>query len=124
MQKVSGVRGGGAFGFLCLYCLPFELADRVIFHTGTALHKPLLCEASSLGVPSVFPKNGGISEFFDSNYILSFDSRDQEGLISKLKLLDSEDMLKKTSISVSSMALSSMAIVMANRIFKANKLVS
>tara|TARA_B100001996_G_scaffold382813_1_gene375810 strand:- start:2109 stop:3260 length:1152 start_codon:yes stop_codon:yes gene_type:complete len=58
----------------------------------------LLCEASSLGVPSVFPKNGGISEFFDSNYILSFDSRDQEGLISKLKLLDSEDMLKKTSI--------------------------
>jgi glycosyltransferase involved in cell wall biosynthesis len=33
----------------------------------------LLCEASSLGVPSVFPKTGGISEFYPPNYSFSFE---------------------------------------------------
>ena len=33
----------------------------------------LLCEASSFGVPSIFPDTGGISEFFPSNYELMYD---------------------------------------------------
>ena len=58
----------------------------------------LLCEASSLGVPSVFPKNGGISEFFDKDYILSFNSDDHEDFVEKLKLLDSEVVIKEASV--------------------------
>ena len=33
----------------------------------------LLCEASSLGVPSIFPNFGGISEFFPENNKLAFE---------------------------------------------------
>ena len=43
----------------------------------------LLCEASSLGVPSIFPNSGGIVEFFPKDYGLSF-NYDSEDLILKL----------------------------------------
>ena len=33
----------------------------------------LLCEASALGVPSIFPETGGISEFFPDNYPLAYE---------------------------------------------------
>ena len=44
--------------------------------TATKLYEgqpTLLSEASSLGIPSIFPKTGGISEFFPENYSLSFE---------------------------------------------------
>ena len=44
----------------------------------------LLCEASSLGVPSIFPDSGGIKEFFPDDYELAFDYDSDEDLISKL----------------------------------------
>ena len=44
----------------------------------------LLCEASSLGVPSIFPDSGGIKEFFPEDYELAFDYDSDEDLISKL----------------------------------------
>ena len=44
----------------------------------------LLCEASSLGVPSIFPDSGGIKEFFPEDYELTFDYDSDEDLISKL----------------------------------------
>jgi len=47
----------------------------------------LLCEASLLGLPSVFPKNGGISEFFPENYPLSFEKNNYLDLKNKLNLL-------------------------------------
>lgn len=46
----------------------------------------LLCEASMLGVPSIFPKTGGIEEFFPNNYPLSFEQFNYEDLIKKLEL--------------------------------------
>jgi len=49
----------------------------------------LLCEASILGVPSIFPKSGGISEFFPKNYDLSFDQFDYNQLRSKINYLTS-----------------------------------
>ena len=49
----------------------------------------LLCEASILGVPSIFPKSGGISEFFPKNYSLSFDQFDYNQLKSKINYLTS-----------------------------------
>jgi len=44
----------------------------------------LLCEASLLGVPSIFPKNGGISEFFPEDYEYSFDMNIKNDLTNKL----------------------------------------
>ena len=46
----------------------------------------LLCEASCLEVPSIFPKTGGISEFFPENYQLSFKQFDYKDL--KQKMMD------------------------------------
>ena len=48
----------------------------------------LLCEASILGVPSVFPKTGGIEEFFPENYQLAFNQFEYEDLVNKLNKLN------------------------------------
>tara|TARA_B100001057_G_scaffold501275_1_gene623010 strand:+ start:15148 stop:16293 length:1146 start_codon:yes stop_codon:yes gene_type:complete len=48
----------------------------------------LLCEASILGIPSIFPKTGGIAEFFPEDYKLSFNQFDYEDLTEKLNLLE------------------------------------
>lgn len=48
----------------------------------------LLCEASTLGVPSLFPDTGGIGEFFPDNYEFKYKQYDYEDLKTKLiKLL-------------------------------------
>jgi glycosyltransferase involved in cell wall biosynthesis len=44
----------------------------------------LLCEASSMGVPSIFPKTGGISEFFPTNYEFTFEQYNYEQLENKI----------------------------------------
>ena len=44
----------------------------------------LLCEASSMGVPSIFPKTGGISEFFPTDYEFAFEQYDYEQLENKI----------------------------------------
>lgn len=51
----------------------------------------LLCEASSLEVPSIFPKTGGISEFFPENYQLSFKQFDYKDLTQKMMDLINHD---------------------------------
>ena len=56
--------------------------------TATKLYEgqpTILCEASSIGIPSIFPKTGGISEFFPKNYQFSFKQFDYEDLTSKIK---------------------------------------
>jgi glycosyltransferase involved in cell wall biosynthesis len=61
--------------------------------TATKLYEgqpTLLCEASTLGVPSIFPKSGGISDFFPKNYRFSFEHLEYGGLKKKLKLLQDE----------------------------------
>ena len=51
----------------------------------------LLCEASSLGIPSIFPNTGGIKEFFPESYKLKFEQFNYEDLHNKLELcLDDE----------------------------------
>jgi len=47
----------------------------------------LLCEASRLGVPSVFPKSGGIAEFYPLDYSFSFEQFNYGDLQKKLELL-------------------------------------
>ena len=47
----------------------------------------LLCEASVMGIPSVFPINKGISEFFPKNYELTFDLKNEISTVSILNKL-------------------------------------
>lgn len=48
----------------------------------------LLCEASFMGIPSIFPNFGGIHEFFPENTDLSFKQFDYLDLQEKIKLLN------------------------------------
>jgi len=57
----------------------------------------LLCEASSLGIPSIFPNFGGMNEFFPPKYELSFEQYNYEDLNEKLLLLNNKDLLEKCS---------------------------
>ncbi len=54
----------------------------------------LLCEASSLGVPSVFPDSGGILEFFPKNYQLFFKQFNYLELMNKIKLISDSEISK------------------------------
>ena len=57
----------------------------------------LLCGASSLMVPSIFPKFGGMTEFFPEDYAYSFKQFDYEDLHKKILLLNDKNLLNKTS---------------------------
>ena len=50
-----------------------------------------MCEASSLGVPSIFPKFGGIYEFFPRDVTLSFEQYNYDDLSLKLNELNNEE---------------------------------
>ena len=54
----------------------------------------LLCESSSLGVPSIFPEVGGIKEFYPKDYKLSFKQFDYDDLTNKIKLLENTSELE------------------------------
>tara|TARA_B100000579_G_scaffold342037_1_gene294017 strand:- start:1004 stop:2155 length:1152 start_codon:yes stop_codon:yes gene_type:complete len=65
--------------------------------TGTKLYEGqpmLLCEASSLGVPSIFPRFGGIAEFYPSDSKLSFEQFNYEDLKQKINLLSNSELLE------------------------------
>ena len=65
--------------------------------TATKLYEgqpTLLCEASLLGVPAIFPKTGGIEEFFPLDYSLSFEQFNYDDLVSIFQNIDSMDSLK------------------------------
>ena len=64
--------------------------------TATKLYEgqpTLLCEASTLGVPSFFPESGGIAEFFPKDYDLSYKQFDYVDLQNKLKILNNLEAL-------------------------------
>ena len=64
--------------------------------TATKLYEgqpTLLCEASTLGVPSFFPESGGIAEFFPKDYDLSYKQFDYVDLQNKLKMLNNLETL-------------------------------
>ena len=69
--------------------------------TATKLYEgqpTLLCEASLMGVPSIFPRTGGIEEFFPKNYDLSFEQFDYKDLENKFSLLTDDEMLSKIGL--------------------------
>lgn len=57
----------------------------------------ILNEASILGVPSIFPDFGGMSEYFPKNYYLSFEQYNYQDLIMKLQKLTEKDELLNIS---------------------------
>ncbi len=61
----------------------------------------VLCEASIMGVPSIFPNSGSIVEFFPDNYILKYKQFDYRDLLFKLSFLHDEERLLKISKIVS-----------------------
>ena len=69
--------------------------------TATKLYEgqpTLLCEASLMGIPSIFPRTGGIEEFFPKNYDLSFEQFDYKDLENKFSLLTDDEMLSKIGL--------------------------
>ncbi len=65
--------------------------------TATKLYEgqpTLLCEASAMGIPSIFPITGGIKEFFPDNYPLSFEQFNYEDLKEKFKLLEDKNKMR------------------------------
>ena len=57
----------------------------------------LLCEASSFGVPSIYPSFGGMDEYFPPKYDFSFKQFDSSDLQSKIKKLNDKKLLKNES---------------------------
>lgn len=57
----------------------------------------LLCEASTYGVPSIFPKFGGMREFFPQEYELSFIQYDYNDLKNTLMKVSDTNLLIKAS---------------------------
>tara|TARA_Y100000389_G_scaffold203420_1_gene251801 strand:- start:8922 stop:10082 length:1161 start_codon:yes stop_codon:yes gene_type:complete len=57
----------------------------------------LLCEASFLEVPSIFPSTGGIREFFPHEYNLCFKQFNYYDLIDKLSLIKNKKEMEKIS---------------------------
>lgn len=74
------------------------ISNSVAVVTATKLYEgqpTLLCEASAFGVPSIFPKTGGIEEFFPDDYPLAFSQFDYQDLVKKINLIDDSELIDK-----------------------------
>jgi len=77
-----------------------EILNSLAVITSTTLYEGqprLLCEASSLKTISIFPKFGGMEEFFPSNYPLSYEQFNYEDLKLKIELLSYQNTMEKFS---------------------------
>ena len=77
-----------------------EIRDSRAVITATKMYEGqprLLNEASAMGVPSIFPDFGGMTEYFPHNYKLSFIQYNYKDLKEKLFLLKDEKLLDKYS---------------------------
>ena len=57
----------------------------------------VLLEASSFGVPSIYPKFGGMVDFFPTEYKLSFNQFDYVDLQNKIMMLHDSELLSRES---------------------------
>jgi glycosyltransferase involved in cell wall biosynthesis len=74
-------------------------AYSVITNTNLYEGQPtLLFEASKMKINSVYPNNGGISEFFPNNNPFSFKTNSREDLFNKLILLNDSKLVQNQSI--------------------------
>lgn len=61
-------------------------------------HSRLLTEASSFGIPAIFPKFGSMIEFFPKDYQLSFEQYNYKSLTQKLIKLADKKLLEELSL--------------------------
>lgn len=57
----------------------------------------ILCEASLLSIPSIYPSFGGMDEYFPESYYYSFEQFNYSDLIKKLKFLNNIEILEVES---------------------------
>ena len=75
-----------------------QISSSLAVVTGTKLHEgqpTLLSEAAMLGVPSIFPRSGGIQEFFPDDYALSYEKFNFNDFVCKLNLIHNSDFMKE-----------------------------
>ena len=80
-----------------------QIKESSVVITATKMYEGqprLLCEASSFGVPSIYPSFGGMDEFFPKDYSFSFKQYDYSDLKSKILELSNEHKLNETSNNV------------------------
>ncbi len=80
-----------------------QIKESSVVITATKMYEGqprLLCEASSFGIPSIYPSFGGMDEFFPKDYPFSFKQYDYVDLKSKILELHNELKLKKISDNV------------------------
>ena len=79
------------------------IKDSLAVVTATQMYEGqprLLCEASSMGVPSIFPNFGGMVEFFPEDYKLKFEQYNYLDLEKKLYMLKDNSLLESLSYDV------------------------
>ena len=57
----------------------------------------ILSEASSFGIPSIYPSFGGLNEYFPENYELAFEQYNYIDLKHKLSLITDDNFMKNIS---------------------------
>lgn len=60
----------------------------------------LICEASSFGVPSIYPSFGGMDEYFPTDYPLVFEQYNYQNLVEIIKKLENVKLLTESSLKV------------------------
>lgn len=91
VKKYSGYKNLSFLGTLDNNIVKDIIGKSMAVITGTKLFEgqpTLLCEASIMGVPSIFPDNGGIKEFFPKDYKLIYKNDNKQNLIDNLNKLD------------------------------------
>ncbi len=77
----------------------------------------LISEASSFGIPSVYPSFGGLDEYFPDDYKFSFKQFDYYDLVQKIILLQNKTLLKEESKKIRNYVLENMSLEKLNRNF-------
>lgn len=89
------------FGALKNEDVLIAIAGSTAVATATFLYEgqpTLLCEASSIGIVSIYPNSGGIKEFFPKDNKFSFDHKIDFELTEKLNTLNDKQLVNETAV--------------------------
>ena len=78
----------------------------------------VLLEASSYGVPSIYPNFGGMSDFFPTDYKLSFRQFNYEDLEKKIMMLHDSKLLSDVSKEIENFLITNLSNEILNAKFK------
>jgi len=101
VEKYSGCKNLSFLGTLDNNIVKDIIGKSMAVITGTHLFEgqpTFLCEASLMGVPSIFPDNGGIKEFFPKDYKLTYKNNNKQKLIDNLNKLDLQKNIEEIGI--------------------------